>query len=205
MIKNIVFDIGNVLISFKPIDYLSKKFKDQELVKRLYDSIFCSGEWPLLDLDDITEEDAFLRFCTRYPGDREAIMDVFKDWYSLLTPIEGTIEILKEVKQKGYKTYVLSNYHSKAFERVSKENSFFELFDGMVVSSKVKHLKPDSKIFYCLMDSYGIVPEETLFIDDTVENTEAAIKLGFNAINFSSPLQLLDELMKYNILQPDRI
>lgn len=200
MIKNIVFDVGNVLISFKPMEYLSSKFSNAELAGRLYENIFRGQEWPKLDLGELSEEEAFEIFCKKSPMDKDTLMDIKSDWYSLLTPIEGSIKILNELKTKGYKAYILSNYHTKAFERTYNKHSFFQLFDGMVISARVRMLKPSPEIFMALMDKYRILPEESVFIDDTKENIETARDLGFKAILFTSPCQLKEDLKALNIL-----
>lgn len=122
------------------------------------------------------------------------------EWCDLFTPIEGTVRILGELKGRGYKTYALSNYHLKAFERCSQRHSFFKLFDGLVISAKVKCLKPGFEIYNILLHEYGINPQETIFIDDTKENVDAARGLGFNTFRFSCSHELNECLVSYGIL-----
>jgi len=200
MIKNIVFDIGNVLIDFKPLEYLNSNLQNIPLSERIYTEMFRSLEWIQLDQGTITEEDAIKSVCCQYPEDAEAITNVMENWYSLLTPIEGSVDILYKLRAASYKTYILSNYHIKSFEHIFSKYDFFSLFDGMVVSAKVKCLKPDAQIFHCLTGEYGIIPSESLFIDDTMENIDAAENLGFKAIHFTTPDRLYKSLQELNIL-----
>lgn len=184
MYKNIIFDIGNVLLNFSPKEYLSSKFDNPKLVDELYFTIFKSNEWVRLDEGTITPDEAEAIFCM---GDIEyssQIKYVMEDWCSMLTPIESSIQILREIKQKGYKLYILSNYHAAAFKISYERNDFFKLFDGMVISSEVKMLKPDSEIYEFLLNKYRLSPSETIFIDDTEKNIDAAGKLGIGTIRF---------------------
>lgn len=200
MIKNIVFDIGNVLVSFKPKDYLYGKFEDNVLADRLHKIIFTGSEWVGLDEGTITEEDAFLKFCSMNRDCEKHIMEIKNDWYGMLTPIEGSIKIVYELKSKGYKLYLLSNYHTQAFDWIYENYDFFKLFDGMIVSAKVKCLKPSPDIFKKLAKTYQILPEESVFIDDTLINIDAAEKLGFKALHFTSPDQLFEDLRLIDII-----
>lgn len=200
MIKNVLFDIGNVLVGFYPLDYMYRTVKDKSSADRLYKVIFCGEEWQRLDEGTMTEDEAFEVFCKSCPEDRESIDRIKSDWHSMLTPIDGTVEILHEIKKKGYGTYIISNYHLKAFDIIYNKYDFFKLFDGMVISSRVKLLKPDDKIFYRLIEEYNIVPGETAYIDDLQPNLDAAQKLGFVPVLFESPEKLRKQLQQLNVL-----
>lgn len=200
MIKNVVFDIGNVLINFKPFEFLRERFADEAVVQTVYKTIFESKEWPELDRGTITEEEATENFC-RYCSEYEAeIREVMREWHSMLTPIEATVDIFKELKQKGYKIYVLSNYHMKAFESTYNNNEFFKLADGMVVSHKINMLKPEPEIYDFLLKEYSLIAEETLFIDDTLANIEGANKAGIKTIFFKTAEALRKDLKVLELL-----
>lgn len=196
MIKNAVFDIGSVLLKFTPIEFLKSKYNDEDLVKKLYKNIFASNEWVELDRGTITYEDATKEFCRRDPENTEAIKKVMDTWHEMHVPVEGTSEFLKALKKKGYKIYLLTNYHLKAFEIISKKYDFIRNVDGEIVSARVKLLKPDPAIYKALVDKYSIKPEESVFIDDREENVEAARKLGFYGIVFKNADELKKEFEK---------
>ncbi|AZR73249.1 HAD family hydrolase [Anoxybacter fermentans] len=200
MIHNIIFDLGNVLLNFKPLEYLTQKVSDLELVNDLYQQIFCSEEWVMLDRGVITIEEAIKRICLRNPEKVKLIEEILYDWEKILTPIEGSVEILRQLKEKNFNLYVLSNFHLRAFEKVSTENEFFQLFDGMIISAKVRYLKPEPEIYQYLIEHFKIDPERTIFIDDTRENLDAAKKFGIKTIHFISSSDLCQELKKLKVL-----
>ena len=154
MIKNIVFDLGNVLLNFKPVVYLHTKISDKIKVQEVYEEIFTSKEWLMLDRGIITEEEAVNEICNRSTENSELIKLVMHNWYQLLTPIEDTVEILKELKNKGYRLYFLSNFHLLAYEDVTKRYEFFKSFDGGILSYKEKLIKPGNDIYNKLIEKY---------------------------------------------------
>lgn len=198
--KNIIFDLGNVLLNFKPVEYLHTKILDKEKVQQIYEEIFTSEEWLMLDRGVITEEEAVNKICNRSVENNELIQSVMHNWYELFTPIEDTVKVLKELKHKGYRLYVLSNFHLLAYEDVTKRYDFFKYFDGGIISYKKKLMKPEKDIYDKLVEKYKISPKESVFIDDTMENIESAAKLGFKAIHFINSKDLRKKLIDYNVL-----
>lgn len=201
LIHNIVFDLGNVLLDFKPVAYLGNKYGNTDISQRIYREVFCSKEWVELDRGTLTAEEAIAAFISRNPDISSYIEETMSNWDEILIPIKGTIDILKELRSSdSYKLYLLSNFHVAAFLRVSEQYDFFKLFDGMVVSSNLKLLKPDPEIYKHLLGTYGLVPAETIFIDDVKDNTEAAQLLGIDAILFTTPEDLRKQLELKGIL-----
>ena len=200
MVKNIIFDLGNVLLNFKPIVYLHTQISDKAKVQEIYEEIFTSKEWLMLDRGMITEEDAINEICNRSTENTELIKLAMNNWYQLLTPIEGTVEILKKLKHKRYGLYVLSNFHLLAYEDVTKRYEFFKYFDGGIISYKEKLIKPDKDIYDKLIKKYKINPKESIFIDDTIENIESARMLSFKTILFINSKDLRKKLIDYDVL-----
>lgn len=200
MIKNIVFDIGNVLLYFKPDEYLNSFSFDKSTTEKIFESIFKSKYWSELDRGILTEDEAIKLFCKASPELQEKIEIVMKDWIGILTPNFETVEILKELKKRNYNIFLLSNFHKNAFERVSLENEFFNLFDGKVISYEINLLKPEKEIYNRLLKTYNLEPEETLFIDDMLENINAANKLRINTILFSDAESLKETLKNKGLL-----
>jgi FMN phosphatase YigB (HAD superfamily) len=182
MIKNIVFDLGNVLISFKPSDYLDKMgyvavFKDV-----IISDIFKSREWALLDNGDITTGEAIEKVSARSSLTKEEITSVFRLRKEIMYPITKNILLLPPLKKRGYKLFYLSNFPSDVFDEVYKEYDFFKYFDGGVISSKVNLSKPDIKIFKFLLEKYSLVADESLFVDDIELNTKGAESAGMKSL-----------------------
>ena len=198
MIKNIIFDIGNVLLDFNPKEYLKSKVAEEKL-EEIYKCIFQSAEWPMLDRGTISEEQAKTNIINRNIENQELINLVFENWYDILIPIESSVEVLKKLKQNGYKVYYLSNFHLAAFEYVTKKHDFFGIFDGGVVSYKEKLLKPEKEIYEKIVDKYDLEPSQTVFIDDMKENVKAAIRSGLKVILLKNPKDLKIELEKLNV------
>ncbi len=197
MVKNIIFDIGNVLLEFKPLDYLKRTFNDENLEKLLYKEIFQCEEWVHLDRGILTQDEVVKLISLRNPKYEVHIKKCMDNWIEILTPIEGTVKILSKLKENGYKLYLLSNFHSLAFETVYSKYDFFKYFDGGIISYKEKLLKPENKIYTKLLDTYNLNAEECLFIDDTLVNIEAANILGINTLHFESYETLKKSLDKF--------
>lgn len=200
MIKNIVFDIGNVLLEFNPLEYVKGFGFEKAVEDRTFSAIFKSRYWPELDRGTLTQEEAVELFIKDAEGMDLEIRKVMDKWEDILTPISDTIEILQELKDKGYRIYVLSNFHKKAFEKVSSVNKFFSMLDGEVVSYRIQLLKPAGEIYEYLLDTYKLKPEETLFIDDTKENIEGAEKHGIHGVLFTGAGELREYLYKISVL-----
>ena len=198
MYKNIIFDLGNVLISFNPMEYLKSKISEEK-IQEVYKAIFQSEEWIMLDRGTITEKEAINNIIEKNSIYRDDISLAFEDWYAILKPIEETIKVLEDLKSKGYNIYYLSNFHELAFKEVNTKNSFFELFDGGVVSYEEKIIKPEEEIYRLILKRYNLTPSETIFIDDTKVNVEGAEKLGITTIFLENPRKLREELRKLSL------
>lgn len=195
MVKNIIFDIGNVLIKFDPLAYLVQEYQDFETVMILYREVFQSEEWALLDEGLIDEDAAVKRVSDRIPKYKETVAKLIKSWeYFLIEDIKPSIYFLKLFKEKGYKLYALSNYPKRGFLYTQEKYDFFKLFDGKVISYEVKKLKPDIEIYNSLLKKYALKPEECIFIDDSYPNVEAARALGMKALHFRQTSQFLEVL-----------
>lgn len=199
MYKNIIFDLGNVLLNFNPEEYLKTKIIEDDKVSEVHKEIFKSKEWIMLDRGTITEEEAINILVKNSSQNGELIRLAFENWYELLTPIEDSVMILKKLKNAKYKVYFLSNFHMLAFEYITKKYDFFNFFDGGIVSYREKLLKPEEGIYKRVIEEYQLNPVESIFIDDVQANIEGARKLNFETILFKSSKDLTEELRRYNI------
>lgn len=193
MYKNIIFDLGNVLLSFNPKEYLGEKL-EKSRAEKVLKAIFLSEEWVKLDEGTITEVEAIENISLRNEDYRKDIKIAFENWYDLLKPINESIDILKELKEKGYNLYYLSNFHDIAFKKMKEKYDFFNLFDGGVVSYEDKLLKPDERIYKAILNRYSLVPEESIFIDDTKVNVDAAKDAKIKGLVFENANKLKEEL-----------
>ena len=199
MIKNIIFDIGNVLISFQPIDYLNSKFNDETTKTILFNTIFKSKEWLLLDRGTVTDMEVIEIFCKRQPSFEKEIRYVMKNWHEMHIPMKESIKLLKYLKNSGYHIFFLSNYHKNAFKVIFNKFDFIREVDGQVISCDVKLLKPEELIYEILLNKYNLKPQECIFIDDSIENIKVADKLGIHGICFKDAESI------YNIIEKPAI
>jgi len=199
MIKNIIFDLGNVLIKFKPNEFLLRFTQDKEYIDQFVSKITRSKIWLELDRGTNSVENAQNSFISKYPNEKDFIEQFFDQWMDMLTPIEENIKILEELKELGYRSYILSNYIKEAFTYVKSKFSFFSLFDGQIISGVENVIKPEKAIYELLLSRYNLVPEESLFIDDILFFLKPAKKLGMKTIWNRPETDLREELKKLDI------
>ena len=195
-IKNIVFDLGRVLIKFEPKEYIEQNVPEEKR-EDFYNGIFGSTEWLMLDRGTLSYEDAKKIFKERVPGADKQIDRLFDvDFFEILQPIEENVKLLPELKKK-YNLYILSNFHQPAFEHIFKKYDFFRLFDGHTVSCYYYLLKPEKEIYDTLIDKFNLIPEETVFIDDTKMNIDACEKEGIRGIHLPDYTELKQKLEEF--------
>ena len=195
-IKNIVFDLGRVLIKFEPKEYIEQNVPEEKR-EDFYNGIFGSTEWLMLDRGTLSYEDAKKIFKERVPGaDKQIDRLVDVDLFEILQPIEENVKLLPKLKEK-YNLYILSNFHQPAFEHIFKKYDFFRLFDGHTVSCYYYLLKPEKEIYDTLIDKFNLIPEETVFIDDTKVNIDACEKEGIRGIHLPDYTELKQKLEEF--------
>ncbi len=115
-------------------------------------------------------------------------------------PIDGSVEILRELKEKNYALFALTNWSAELLQRSWEDFPFLTWFQGIVVSGEEKINKPAKEIYFILLRKYQIDPKKALFIDDREANVLVAKEIGLAAIQFHAPSQLREELKKLGIL-----
>lgn len=182
MIRNIIFDLGNVLLSFLPSVYLEKKNYPENIRKTIINDIFRSREWKLLDNGDITVKEAIESIALKSILKREEIALVFNLRTDIMFPLTTNVKLLPELKKRGFSLYYLSNFPLDIFEEVKTGYFFFKYFDGGIISAEVKLSKPDVRIFSYILNKYSLNADECLYIDDIEENVRAADSLKIRGI-----------------------
>lgn len=199
MIRNIIFDLGNVIFNFKPEKFLRKFSNDENYIKEYISKVIRSSIWLKLDRGTISIRKAEEEFIKEYPEDREFIGMFFRHWMEMLTPIPENVKILHDLKSNGYRIYILSNFIVEAFDFVKNQHDFLSLFDGKIISGKEKVIKPDLEIYQKLINKYNLVPEECIFIDDVHEFLSQAKILNIKTILFARNTDLRTELRNFNV------
>lgn len=200
-IKAIVFDFGNVLLEWNPRNVYQRFFPDDpDGIERFLQEVHFM-EWNLLQDKGRPFAEGVAVLSKEFPHYAHLIQAFHDHWVeSLGDSIDGTIEIMKELKQAGYPLYGLSNWSAETFPYARQKHDFFDLLDDMVISGEVGHVKPNSEIFQIMLDRIRRPAEECLFIDDSLANIQQAQKMGFTAVHFQSPQQLRDTLRVLGIL-----
>ena len=166
MIKNIIFDLGNVIINYNQKNIINSFTTDEEETDYIIKEIFNSPEWQLMDLGNITNNEAGDRINKRNNYKYEELTNNFlQNWYKVQTINKEVVDLAKKLHSKGYKLYVLSNMANLTFNYF-KSNEFFALCEGIVISAQEHIKKPDEKVFNILLHRYNLKSEECLFIDD---------------------------------------
>jgi len=196
MIKNLVFDLGNVLISFRPSEYLDKKNYPENIKAKILSEIFGSKEWLLLDNGIINTRQAIDSIAAYSSLNKEEIAHIFNLRSELLYPLDENVRLLPELKKQGFRLFFLSNFPLDLFEEVKTGYYFFKYFDGGVISAEAKVSKPDSRIYDILLKKYSLIPQECLYIDDIEINVKAGEAAGMKGlVTFGSP-QISKEIEK---------
>jgi glucose-1-phosphatase len=194
MIKNIVFDLGNVLISFKPSEYFDKKNYPYNLKNTILSDIFASREWLMLDNGDITTDEAIESISNRSSLKKEEIIHIFNQRTDLMYPIDQNARILPGLKMRGFNLYYLSNFPIDIFDEVKNGYYFFKYFDGGIISAEAKVSKPDKLAYELLLRKYNLEAGETLFIDDMEINVKAAESCGLHGIVTHGSFDILSKI-----------
>ena len=196
MIKNIIFDIGNVLSAFRWEGFLADKGFDKEMIDRIGNASVRTDAWYEFDKGVYSDEEVVELFVKNDPGIADDIHKAFDFVEGMVELYPYTMDWLKSYKNAGYKVYYLSNFSYKAETQCPESLSFIPMMDGGILSYKVKMTKPDPKIYELLLSTYGLKAEESIFIDDTLRNVEAAEKFGIHGVRFLSQEQAAVEVSK---------
>lgn len=197
MIKNIIFDIGNVLLRFNPKEYFSDIYKNEKIGIIMCDLIMNRQVWKDYDLGIADLNDVKMDFTKKEPNFKDEIIDALDHWQCILKPISYTFQKMEELKKAGYRIYLLSNLGEDAYIYIDKHFKLFDIVDGYVVSFKEHIAKPDFAIYECLMNRYNLKKEECLFLDDTYVNVKSSIAFGMPAIHFMNEEQVEKELKMF--------
>lgn len=192
MIDTVIFDIGNVLAKFCWREYLLELDMCEDAKNQIAEKIFCGNVWNEFDRGSKSDEEIIQECLKVIPDYEKEIRCVFENIDKVAYEYEYARGWVEELKEQGYKVYLLSNYGKNAFE--SKSYSFLELVDGKVISYEVKSVKPEPEIFQALLGKYNIEPEKSVFFDDIKENVMAARTHGINGIQFFDMEQAKKEL-----------
>ena len=196
-IRNVVFDIGGVLLKWDPPAFIAKVVSDpaqQALVRR---EIFEHPEWHEFDRGAIDVTRAVETFGQRAGLTQEQMRTLLQTANESLHPIAGTVRLVEDLATAGIHLYVLSNMPVSTFEYLTRKHEFFRHFRELVISGAILMIKPEPAIYKHLVEKTGIVPAESVFLDDLLKNVVAARECGLHAIQFAGADAARAELRNY--------
>lgn len=198
-IQNIIFDIGNVLTDFRWRDFLYDKGFDEAMVERIAAATVHSAVWCEYDRGVWTDDQLLEAFVRNDPAIERELHKAFEDFGGMVTLREYAIPWVKELKAKGYRVWYLSNFSRKAEEECADALAFLPCMDGGILSYRDRLIKPDPAIYELLLSRYGLKAGESVFLDDTPANVEAAERLGIHGICFRTKEQAVEELRSLGV------
>lgn len=194
MPKNIIFDIGGVLLEYRWLDMLLDYGVRREEAEAIGRKMFDDPLWSELDLEVRPTIDVIHDFQKKYPEHAKTIEWFITHGEYMHVGRPKVWELIPRLKEKGYKLYILSNYSSELFSKHTKDVPFLKKMDGVLVSYMIHKAKPNPEIYQYLIDTYELNPGECLFFDDREENVKAAQELGIDAVTVSSQEFLIEQL-----------
>jgi len=200
-IDTIIFDLGGVLVDWKPEYVYRKIFNDDEEKVQWFLNTVCTSEWNMQQDAGRTIKEAEKIKIDEFPEYKDLIALYYKEWPNMFSgPIKENVELFKKLKSsENYKIYALTNWSAEKWDKALELFPFFKEFDGVVVSGQEKIVKPSEKIYKIILNKFQINPDKAVFIDDNFKNSEAAKKLGIHGIHYKTHNDLINHLQLLQI------
>lgn len=199
MIRNIVFDVGNVLVEYSWERMLQALHITGEAYDAVAKATALSPMWNELDRSFLSDEEILQGFINNAPEYEREIRLVWDNIPESIHCYDYSVEWVRKFRKKGYKTYILSNYSKRGYEVTKQELPFVADMDGVLFSYEVKLVKPEPEIYQALLEKFQLKPEECVFLDDNEKNIIAAREAGLHAIHFKNKEQAEEELAKLGV------
>ena len=191
---NLVFDLGGVVVRWDPDAIVAGVFKEEETRARVRQGVFGHPDWLELDRGTLGRDEAIARAAQRTGVAAGEIRRLLHAVPPSLVVFPDTVKLLYRLKGKGYPLYCLSNMHFASIEYLEQTHTFWDVFDGRVISCRLQLCKPEPGIYQHLLRAHGLQADETLFIDDVQKNLDAAAQLGIRTLRFQNAAQCEREL-----------
>ena len=194
-----MFDLGGVVVRWDPDAIIAGVFADLQVRKKVKVALFEHADWLELDRGTLGRDQAIARAAQRSGislADMKRLMDAVPP---SLTVFPETVELLRRLKAKGYPLYCLSNMHFASIEYLEQNETFWDVFQGRVISCRLNLCKPEAAIYEHLLQSFGLQASGTVFIDDVQKNLDAAARLGIQTIRFEDARQCEQALARCGV------
>ncbi len=199
-ITTIVFDIGNVLAAFCWEKYFRNICDSEEQFLKLAKATVLDEAWNEFDKGVLSEEALLQTFIGNAPEIEGLIRRMFESVSNTIEVYDYTHSWIRELKEKGYRVLILSNFSEKAYRECGEKMQFVEETDGAVLSYREKLIKPNPEIYDLLINRYGLISEQCVFLDDKQENIDGAKRTGMHGIVFTTKDAAVRELEKLGVI-----
>lgn len=199
-IRNIIFDIGNVVVRWSPALIVERAFGPEKGTADFAAQLFGAPIWMAINRGELTEAEAKRDYCKGFgltPDETDAMFFHIKDSQEL---VPGTIDVMEKLASRGYRLFALTDNVHEIVAYLKQRYDFWKHFEGAAVSAELGMMKPSAEIYRYLLDTYGLAGEETLFLDDVEANVMGARNVGMKSFQFTSAEQAVADMRGIDIL-----
>lgn len=200
-IRNIVFDIGNVVVRWDPAHIVRQAFDDADPDPAHLLSLFSgNATWLALNRGELTLDAARHAYRDQFNWSEQRADQFFDAIFASLDLLPGTVSLMSRLSDRGYRLFALTDNVHEIVAHLQSRHSFWPMFEGAAVSAEIGHLKPDPTIYRHLLDTYALVPQETVFFDDIAANVHGAHHVGMHACQFVTADQAERDLVQLGVV-----
>lgn len=200
-VDTVVFDLGGVLIDWDPRHLYRRLFTDESAMEEFLATV-CTPAWNAEQDRGRPFAEAVADLSARHPEHADLIAAYHERWEEMLAgAIPGSVALLEELRDADVRLLALTNWSGETFPVARERYGFLDWFDGIVVSGHERAVKPDTELFARLCRRFDVEPARALFIDDSPANVEAAARLGFRVLRFTSPEGLRADLADLGLVR----
>ena len=201
--STVVFDLGGVLVDWDPRHLYRSVFADEAEMEWFLADV-CSPEWNAAQDAGRSWAEAVREASERFPEHAELVAAYDERWWETIGgQIDGTVEVLDELRRRGVGLYAITNWSAEKFDLTFPRFDWLAWFDGIVVSGYERIVKPDPRIFQLLVDRHGVDPRAAVYVDDVPANVEAARAIGMTGLVFTTPEQLRADLGELGLVHDE--
>lgn len=199
MIKNVILDVGKVLVEWEPEAAFQKLGFDADTARIVGEATVLSPDWNELDRSALSDEEMLAKFIANAPANEGEIRKLWDNIGLAIYQYDYAKSWIQRMRQNGYRVYILSNYARWTYEKTQEALSFLEDADGALFSFQVQQIKPEPEIYQSLLKRFKLKPAECIFIDDRPENIDAALAQGICGVRFTTYAEVMEALKEYGV------
>lgn len=198
-IDTVIFDVGNVLVDFKWREYLESFGFSPKVREAVAAAMFLSPQWDEMDRGLRPDQKYLEAFIQNAPQYEKEIREVYAHCGDCIHTCAYAVSLVQGCREKGCRTYILSNYSRYLFHETEHKMPFREYMDGELFSFQTGQIKPEPEIYRTLLERYDIDPRRALFLDDRKSNLDGASRMDIHALQFFTYERALEDLVDFGI------